>query len=591
MFNVISTILSDKREWVSNILLIIFVGLVAVLPVLIFGFPFFGIDSTINTIFYTNFAEQFWEGELYPRWLMKMNAGLGSPTFFYYPPMAYYLAIPFNFLSKIDPHGWYQLGIAASIGRIASGICAYLWLKRITSRTAAAIAAALYIWMPFHLAFDLYRRGGFAELWTFVWMPLILYFTHKISSGRKSAVVGLSVSYALLIMTHLPTTLIFSLLPVFYALYLAEKNKKIMTVLLVSGAMMLGISLAAIYLLPAMIMQSYVQMEVMFSDRLNYRNGFVFNSLQLRGTDAEFSWMVLDMAALAVCAYLICRANANRINLSEAKFWLIVVGACIFMMIPFSRPLWELLPVLQKIQFPWRFNVVLCLLVTPLLALGFSTLEKPYFTPNKKIKIFVLILILVWIPYTVIQVWRDYPLPGYMREDAVANVNRRIGLGIENPGFQNAWSIPYKDKNPQLSEASVLSLIEKTHQTDGKLIQIKVVEGTATTTVEEWKPRKIRLQVETPSGALLNVSQFYFPGWTARLDDGTELTVQSSTPDGLISVFVPTGNYQLTILLEPNFAEQTGKIISLISLAIIILLSFLYFIRKRVPFFDEVPDR
>ncbi|HBL04383.1 MAG TPA: hypothetical protein DDZ61_17650, partial [Aeromonas salmonicida] len=27
------------------------------------------------------FAQQLWQGEIYPRWLMAMNGGFGSPTF------------------------------------------------------------------------------------------------------------------------------------------------------------------------------------------------------------------------------------------------------------------------------------------------------------------------------------------------------------------------------------------------------------------------------------------------------------------------------------------------------------------------------
>ena len=35
---------------------------------------------------------QLWSGELYPRWLLGMNSGFGSPTFFVYGPLPYYAA-------------------------------------------------------------------------------------------------------------------------------------------------------------------------------------------------------------------------------------------------------------------------------------------------------------------------------------------------------------------------------------------------------------------------------------------------------------------------------------------------------------------
>ena len=77
-----------------------------------------------------HFAEQFWSGELYPRWLMGMNAGLGSPTFFFYTPIPYYFTSLLHPLFASDPQGWHQLGLSASFALIASGITAYIWPKK-----------------------------------------------------------------------------------------------------------------------------------------------------------------------------------------------------------------------------------------------------------------------------------------------------------------------------------------------------------------------------------------------------------------------------------------------------------------------------
>jgi hypothetical protein len=498
-----------------------------------------------------------------------MNAGLGSPTFFYYPPLAYYLTVPFYFLSEIDPNGWYQLGLSASLMQIASGLCAYLWLKRFASPNAAATAAVLYIWMPYHLALDLYVRGALAELCTFVWMPLVLYFTHKISNGHKSAVVGLAVSYALLIMSHLPTTLIFSLLPVCYALYLAKKDNKLIAFFLVSTAMLIGIGLSAVFLLPALVMQDYLQMQVMFSEAYSYANYFIFTGVNPWNVNKKYFWIIFGEVVLAFCVYHLCKTNKH-----EARFWLIVIIACAFMMSPLSFPIWQIFTALQKIQFPWRFNAVLCVALSALLAVSFSSLKRPYFASNKKLKIFALLLIIAWLPYTMRQAYYAFPAtfddPSYVSM-VVAHNNRKIELGIEEPGGQSAWAIPYSEKNPQLRASELNSLFANVNDTDGELIKTKVVEGTARITIQKWKPREIDLQIAAETEALLYVSQFYFPDWVAQLDDETKITVQSSEPDGLLSINIPKGNYHLSLRLRKNKAEWVGQITSFASLILIMI--------------------
>ncbi len=198
-------------------------GIVLALPVLILGIPIFSDDGVTHAMWYSRFSEQLWSGDLYPRWLMNMNGGLGSPVFFYNPPVPFFLTSLLRPLFANDPQGWHQVGVSCAIALVASGISAYFWLKEISDPKSAIVAAVLFMAMPYHLA-DLYMRGAMAELWAFVWLPLILFFTYRIARGRWFACAGLAVSYALLVMTHLPTTLIFSVVPIGYVLFTANRE-------------------------------------------------------------------------------------------------------------------------------------------------------------------------------------------------------------------------------------------------------------------------------------------------------------------------------------------------------------------------------
>jgi uncharacterized membrane protein len=118
-------------------------GLVLTLPVLVFGLPFLSDDASFHSAWYSHFSKQLWSGDLYPRWLLEMNGGLGSPVFFFYPPAPYFLTSVLRPFFHNDPTGLHQLGVAASAALIASGLTAYLWLKNLADPKAALIASIL----------------------------------------------------------------------------------------------------------------------------------------------------------------------------------------------------------------------------------------------------------------------------------------------------------------------------------------------------------------------------------------------------------------------------------------------------------------
>ena len=66
-------------------------GLLLLAPSLVAGPP--AIDSApLNDVWTRGFARALGEGVLYPRGLAGSFEGLGSPTFYFYPPFAFYLS-------------------------------------------------------------------------------------------------------------------------------------------------------------------------------------------------------------------------------------------------------------------------------------------------------------------------------------------------------------------------------------------------------------------------------------------------------------------------------------------------------------------
>jgi len=565
--------LTEKNGF--RIFVIVVAGLILTAPVLIYGIPFFSDDAvTHHAVWYVHFSEQLWAGDLYPRWLMGMNDGLGSPVFFYYPPVPFFLTSLLRPFFHEDVHGWYQLGVSACAALIASGLSAYLWLKQIAHRSSALVGAILYMSTPYHLASDLYIRGSLAEYWAFIWMPLILFFTHKLVKGHRLAVVGVALSYGLLIMTHLPTTLIFSPLPLGWAIWFAGTSQRARISGLMLAALVLGAGLSCVYLWPAMTTQELVFLERMSTGYFSYKNWLFFSNFSLwRNEKILVLLAMLDLGGIACCTFLITRRNANNQITRFNAFWFAVAAAGILMMTQLSMPLWNVLTILRKIQFPWRFNAIVSLATTALLTLAVSSLNNS--ARPRILTAITLLLVIGWIPATGWAIWQAYPFHNPDQKE-ISYKKKEIEQAREVPEYYPRWNKAmaeldwetsiYEDEWDHELNSRFESLRQIARDADGTQARIKIVEGTGHVNVNSWRPREIRLLTDTPTGMRLFVSQFYFPSWTAQLrSDSADLEVQPSEPDGLISLFVPKGENEVLLQLKQSYAERIGQLISTLS--------------------------
>src|SRR5215831_9604427 len=220
-------------------------------PLLRWGLPR-GHDSIVHIQWYFCFSQQFWQRDLFPRWLASMNAGLGSPSMFVYGPLPYYAASLLHpLLAGSATPANLELGVAVWLATAFSGIAAYLWLQTMAGRLGALAGALAYLIVPYHLSIDLYTRATVPELWAFAWMPLILYFTARaIQTTAKSSIAGLAVSYGLLIATHLVATVLFTPVLLVYAAFLPRPGSRNSAFTRVALGIALGMGLAAAYVLP-----------------------------------------------------------------------------------------------------------------------------------------------------------------------------------------------------------------------------------------------------------------------------------------------------------------------------------------------------
>src|SRR5579871_6276039 len=89
-------------------------------------------DMLCQALWVKLFSLQFWHGDLYPRWLQDMYLGSGSPAFFFYPPLTYFITVFFFFLSPLAPFMYYPMMASCWLGLSMAGLTFYLWMKEET---------------------------------------------------------------------------------------------------------------------------------------------------------------------------------------------------------------------------------------------------------------------------------------------------------------------------------------------------------------------------------------------------------------------------------------------------------------------------
>ncbi len=132
-----------------NIFIIVVIGALVCLPTFIYGAPN-GHSIVYNLVWLREFSAQLAGGELYPRWLLDVNEGAGSPAFFFYAPVPFYIAsFGAAFCTSCD------ISIKLAVGEwllfISSGVAFYAFARHVAKPWPAILSALLYMLLPYHL--------------------------------------------------------------------------------------------------------------------------------------------------------------------------------------------------------------------------------------------------------------------------------------------------------------------------------------------------------------------------------------------------------------------------------------------------------
>jgi hypothetical protein len=533
------------------------IACLSLLAAFLFGPPL-GHSLAANLVWLTSFDAGIWRGEAYPRWLPELWFGAGAPDFFFYGPLPFWVTSIFGrgICWTCDVASLLNAGTLIIIA--LSGLGYFLFASRFLNFNNSLIAAGIYMILPYHLIIDWGVRQALGELGAISVFPFIGYFLIGLSRGKQWSGVGLAASVAALILCHLPSVVICATVLGPMALYygfLKKESFAEMVGFLGCAAFwaLVGLCIAAFYWMPAFSLLGTVSSQSLWQNTFNWSHWLFFDGQPEPNetlTDLLKVWLIV-VSFFVGLALLRLRKNAELAVL-------ITLPLCIawIFMTPLSRLLWQYLPFLQAIQFPWRFMTMaefgLPLAIASLMPLG----RRQFLAAGVAVAMFSLLS-----GFGGHQLGNLLGMPRQIVDSSVAD-------------HLSAWEyIPKTAIDPILkltNDRHAASRVDWTSN-PGEVAQSVVVSGEAQTGARLINSRRWVVDVTAVTPAQIVFKQFYWDLWSAHdMTTWAEIRISPETKFGLMSFDVPRGESHIAIVLDLHWSEKFGIALSLLGLAIVL---------------------
>lgn len=523
-------------------LVIVAVGLLLTAPVLAFGAP-----RTHSVLYNLSWAEQFTallrQGVLYPRWLPEGFGGFGSPAFFFYALLPFYVTAPFMLAAPAEVDANRAVGFAQALMVVASGLTMRLWLRRHVTEGRAVLGAVFYMAAPYHL-FDVYVRGSFGEIVAYAILPVLVGALTDLLRGDRCAWPRFAVTVALLLLAHLPTSLLVGVFVVpgvllHHALTAAAPLRPLVAAVL-SG--MLGLVLAAAYVAPALLLigetasdyltaSHYDARRWLLADRADWPNPGVM--LFVGGVGAALALIGIGVGALTLSG----RGPAG------AALWTTLLLAILLVMSGAVPGVWSPASPLSRVEFPWRLLLPAEFAATTALVLVLPS------SRTRAAAVVGTACVLLVPAHFMLSAAATWSIRGLRDEDwrvtrSVLPVLRPDPLDYLPRGHPLRYS---PDGSIDLEEFQAVIM----RQADRGLAWADPPHAAR---IEAWRTGTLgmAISIDASMPARIQLRQFHFPAWRLEHPDGTPgPALEPIGSDRLASFMVPGGRTEVRLRWAP----------------------------------------
>ncbi len=498
----------------------------AIVPVVIAASALFGArfipthDGEYHVIRFWQFFTMLSSGYWFPRWAPDLNGGLGIPLFTFNYPFPNYIGSFFHAtgLSFISSFKW-----TMALGYLLAALWCFLFVRKEFGNRPAVIATTIFAFVPYWFV-DIYVRGSVGEVWAMSFFLLCLVgLSYRKTLVFSLSLAGLILSHNILAMMFVPMLFVIALV-----VYPAFFN------------WIWGVGMAAYFWLPALVEHSYVT----GLNTVNYQDHFpaliqlLFPSwgsgYSVPGLGDQMSFQIgLIPLAILFCAVglLVTKFHVTSTQQKLAVILLFATGISVVVMIDFSRPIWMLLPIIQYVQFPWRFLSVVTVAM-PFLS-GFVAKAYP-----RLATILALCAVLVAYGYTKPVTYEPRNDEQYITDPRLLSGTNSLGDTFQTKWFSGAYSHEFTFAG-------------------------QPIEATKLT------PVSFRLSLAATESGEFVAPLAYYPGWKASAD-GSEIATGPNS-NGLVSFVLPQDVREIRIWFGSTLWRQIAAAISSLSLFAVVL--------------------
>ncbi|OGH14537.1 MAG: hypothetical protein A3G66_02100 [Candidatus Levybacteria bacterium RIFCSPLOWO2_12_FULL_39_17] len=524
----------------KNIFFLILVSLIFVIP--LFSSNFYAShDGEAIIARFGAYVKASNDGQFPLRWAGDLNFRYGSPVLIFYYPLPGIFLIPLNAIG-ISLENTFKIIIGFSF--ILSFVSFYLWIRELVKdEYAALLGGILYGLTPYHFL-NLYVRAGVAELMALSLVPLVFLFIEKASKkvDLRYVIAG-GVLYGLLILSHNSVSLLFT--PIFLAYsFLRGKNKQAIFQSL--SILILGLFISAFFWLPAIVEAKYTNAKL-FIDmfKLQFPSfwklvyspwGFGPEVNRERGLSPQIGPMNLFLVIISLL-FLFKKNESKKLFI----FWFVVFLLSTLLILNISTPVWEIVPFLKSLQYPWRIVGISSFAAVVLVSLWLRSV-------NNFFRLAILAAILI---YSI----------QFLKVNYI-------------PSKPDSFYFNYSSTTYYHSEASPIWTAGDFGDYPKKNIEIISGQGSINASKRKSNIHEFTVKGETALEVLDNT--VYFPGWQVLVDGGkTPIEFQNAYHRGLITFRVPKGEHLIKVIFGESPLRLFADLISLTTLFCIFLLILL----------------
>lgn len=543
-------------QWLLPFGLFLLLSVLTVLPFFWLGTAS-GHDFEFHAASWLDAAYQWKEGILYPRWTAWTNHGFGEPRYIFYPPLSWMFGAA---LTLLVPDAAVPI-LYVLLAQTLAGLSAYLLLRRLVSCRAALLAAACYAVNPDALLIT-YIRSDFAEQLACVLFPLLLLAALHLCElldetlPRLTAIVFFAMIFAGVWLCNAPAAVIASYSMALLIAWASIAGRSWKILFRGAAGLALGFGLAGFYLVPAAYEQRWVNIGQALSSGLVPWQNFLFTAVD----DVEHTWFnwIASICALSLILLLGLAALFSRRLGSPRESTarnrrvfapLFVLGsAATILTLRFTLPLWNHLPKLRFVQFPWRWMSMIALVGVCFLA---AVMER------RRGWIWFAVILALTVPlasFLVNNTWWDEDEMPTMRDGIIS------GHGFDGTDEYD----PRGDDHLDLPVDAPLAKVVPSESTESSAPQASVQ-------IQRWNTEKRDIRVDAPEPARIALRLLNYPAWRVEVNGKV---IQPERIDDVNQMVIPVeaGISEIEVRFIRTPDRKAGNAISLVSGLVVVVL-------------------